>query len=239
LIPHTFSLLLLDALVTSEEFRTFFETFGAVADSVVMMDRETNRSRGFGFVTFEDADVSERVLALGSSNNNSGKGSGNTSTHLEMRGKLVEIKSAEPKTLPALRGRAWRRGGAAPRKNWQPTSSLTATPLPVYQALPHAYYNHQYQLQQQQQQAYYPPNAPFIPRENDGYNNLAANYSASAYGYAAAPYSYYDYGYNYKQQQGAAYGYYQQQLQQQHYSQEVVLQANLRRVPDAEKNKEG
>ena len=32
----------------------FFEQFGALLDSVVMFDRETKNSRGFGFVTFED-----------------------------------------------------------------------------------------------------------------------------------------------------------------------------------------
>jgi len=40
--------------VTSEEFRLFFEQFGAILDSVVMFDRETKNSRGFGFVTFAD-----------------------------------------------------------------------------------------------------------------------------------------------------------------------------------------
>lgn len=40
--------------VTSEEFRAFFEQFGAILDSVVMFDRETKNSRGFGFVTFVD-----------------------------------------------------------------------------------------------------------------------------------------------------------------------------------------
>ena len=32
--------------------RQFFEQFGEVIDSVVMIDRVTKRSRGFGFVTF-------------------------------------------------------------------------------------------------------------------------------------------------------------------------------------------
>jgi RNA recognition motif-containing protein len=40
--------------VTDHDFRTFFEKFGTVLDSVVMFDRETHRSRGFGFVTFAD-----------------------------------------------------------------------------------------------------------------------------------------------------------------------------------------
>lgn len=36
------------------QFKTYFEKFGTVTDAVVMMDRATQRSRGFGFVTFAD-----------------------------------------------------------------------------------------------------------------------------------------------------------------------------------------
>ena len=38
--------------VSDEEFLHFFEQFGPIIDSVVMLDRVTKRSRGFGFVTF-------------------------------------------------------------------------------------------------------------------------------------------------------------------------------------------
>jgi RNA recognition motif-containing protein len=69
--------------VTSDEFRSFFEQFGSVVDSVVMFDRITTRSRGFGFVTFEDPACCSRLLGFG---------------RVEMRGKWVEIKSAEPKS---------------------------------------------------------------------------------------------------------------------------------------------
>jgi len=40
--------------VNDEQFLCFFEKFGEVIDSVVMVDRHTKRSRGFGFVTFAD-----------------------------------------------------------------------------------------------------------------------------------------------------------------------------------------
>lgn len=39
--------------VTEQAFRQYFEKFGRLVDAVVMMDRNTQRSRGFGFVTFE------------------------------------------------------------------------------------------------------------------------------------------------------------------------------------------
>ncbi|RKL44406.1 hypothetical protein BFJ72_g4139 [Fusarium proliferatum] len=37
---------------TSDSLRAKFSEFGEVTDAIVMTDRETGRSRGFGFVTF-------------------------------------------------------------------------------------------------------------------------------------------------------------------------------------------
>ena len=72
--------------VTEDEFRTFFAQFGIIEDSTVMIDRVTHRSRGFGFVTFDDESVSLRLL-----NQEDGTGK------LEMKGKEVELKKAQPK----------------------------------------------------------------------------------------------------------------------------------------------
>ena len=38
-----------------DALRSHFEQFGAVVEAKVITERETGRSRGFGFVTFEDA----------------------------------------------------------------------------------------------------------------------------------------------------------------------------------------
>ncbi len=38
---------------TDEELRQAFEPFGNVIEANVVLERETGRSRGFGFVTFE------------------------------------------------------------------------------------------------------------------------------------------------------------------------------------------
>jgi RNA recognition motif-containing protein len=44
----------------------FFSKFGQVVDATVMVDRETGRSKGFGFVTFEDnSNDSQLVGKLG------------------------------------------------------------------------------------------------------------------------------------------------------------------------------
>ncbi|MFN3202720.1 MAG: RNA recognition motif domain-containing protein [Bradymonadia bacterium] len=46
------------AWATSDEsLREAFEQFGEVADAKVITDRETGRSRGFGFVTFAEGGI--------------------------------------------------------------------------------------------------------------------------------------------------------------------------------------
>lgn len=40
---------------TSDGLRAAFESCGAIAEAKVITDRDTGRSRGFGFVTFADA----------------------------------------------------------------------------------------------------------------------------------------------------------------------------------------
>ncbi|KAL4075479.1 hypothetical protein J3A83DRAFT_1978314 [Scleroderma citrinum] len=67
--------------VTSESMRDFFSQFGKVIDSTVMLDRETGRSKGFGFVSFEDTDVTP-FLGFGK---------------LEIDGKLIDVKLAQPR----------------------------------------------------------------------------------------------------------------------------------------------
>jgi RNA recognition motif-containing protein len=44
------------------ELRAAFEEFGEVTDAVVINDRETGRSRGFGFVTFSDGEAADAAM---------------------------------------------------------------------------------------------------------------------------------------------------------------------------------
>jgi len=53
-VPHQTFLIFASAPVTDDDFLMFFQQFGVVVDSVVMFDKETRRSHGFGFVTFEE-----------------------------------------------------------------------------------------------------------------------------------------------------------------------------------------
>ena len=47
---------------TSDGLRKAFELFGEVTDAKVITDRETNRSRGFGFVTFTEDDAAAKAI---------------------------------------------------------------------------------------------------------------------------------------------------------------------------------
>jgi RNA recognition motif-containing protein len=48
---------------TDLSLRTAFEQFGGVTEAKVIMDRDTGRSRGFGFVTFADDGAAETAVA--------------------------------------------------------------------------------------------------------------------------------------------------------------------------------
>ncbi|XP_057472470.1 LOW QUALITY PROTEIN: uncharacterized protein LOC130761041 [Actinidia eriantha] len=69
--------------LTEDELKEYFSSYGSVAEYQIMIDRDTGRSRGFGFVTFENEDTVERIFSDGR-------------TH-ELGGKQVEIKKAVPK----------------------------------------------------------------------------------------------------------------------------------------------
>ena len=76
--------------------------FGNVLDSVVMFDKATKRSRGFGFITYDDPNVCQHLLDLGQQAPN-GDPSQKNSGYLEMRGKIIELKRAQPKqSAPSL-----------------------------------------------------------------------------------------------------------------------------------------
>ncbi|CEH16787.1 RNA-binding protein musashi/mRNA cleavage and polyadenylation factor I complex, subunit HRP1 [Ceraceosorus bombacis] len=68
---------------TSESFRRTFEPFGEVTESNLMMDNQTGRPRGYGFVSFTTEESAERLLA---------------SQPLYLDGKQIEVKKAQPRS---------------------------------------------------------------------------------------------------------------------------------------------
>ncbi|KAL1453941.1 hypothetical protein WDU94_010242 [Cyamophila willieti] len=68
--------------VTETDLRTFFNRYGKVMEVVIMYDQEKKKSRGFGFLSFEDDEAVDRCC----------------SEHfVNLSGKQVEIKKAEPR----------------------------------------------------------------------------------------------------------------------------------------------
>ena len=50
--------------MTEAELTTAFEAHGQVISSRIVTERETGRSRGFGFVEVEDADAGKMIKAM-------------------------------------------------------------------------------------------------------------------------------------------------------------------------------
>lgn len=52
--------------LTEEELESEFSKFGKVVDVVIILDRETNQSKGYGFVIFSSKLEARKVAALNS-----------------------------------------------------------------------------------------------------------------------------------------------------------------------------
>jgi RNA recognition motif-containing protein len=52
----------LDYTVTSDDLKQAFAQFGTIVDAVVIMDKMTGRSRGFGFVEFSKPEEAKAAV---------------------------------------------------------------------------------------------------------------------------------------------------------------------------------
>lgn len=68
---------------TDDELRDAFAAHGAVASATVVRDRETGRSKGFGFVEFE--------------NDDEGKAAETALNGSELGGRTISVAEARPK----------------------------------------------------------------------------------------------------------------------------------------------
>jgi len=67
---------------SADEVKAYFSQFGRVEEAVMLMDQQTKRHRGFGFVTFESEEVVDRICEI---------------HYHTIKNKKVECKKAQPK----------------------------------------------------------------------------------------------------------------------------------------------
>ena len=78
---------------TQDQLREIFAYYGEVAEATIILDRETGRSKGFGFVQMTDG--GENALDALDGNN--------------IGGRTIRVRKAEPRRQPA--------GNHAPRRD--------------------------------------------------------------------------------------------------------------------------
>ncbi|OGJ22510.1 MAG: hypothetical protein A2804_03075 [Candidatus Pacebacteria bacterium RIFCSPHIGHO2_01_FULL_46_10] len=93
----------LDYTVTSEDIKEFFSQFGTVTDAIVLTDKFSGRSKGFGFVTFETEDMATAAV--------------NAANEMEFKGRKLNVSIAKPPKPREDRGfgggGGYNRGGGA------------------------------------------------------------------------------------------------------------------------------
>jgi RNA recognition motif-containing protein len=88
----------------TQRLKEVFAEFGDLVDARVITDRETGRSRGFGFVTFGSPEGAERAIALDGQ---------------EVDGRRIRVDRAQEKERPAG-GRPPGPGGGGPPRGPRP-----------------------------------------------------------------------------------------------------------------------
>jgi RNA recognition motif-containing protein len=87
---------------TEEDLRSAFEAFGAVSRATVIMDRETGRSKGFGFVEMaNNAEADSAIKAMNGRN---------------LNGRTIRVNQAEERKPREGGGGGGGRDGGRPRR---------------------------------------------------------------------------------------------------------------------------
>jgi RNA recognition motif-containing protein len=86
--------------VTETELRELFEEYGTLETIKLITDRESGRSRGFGFIEMDNADADAAIKAL------NGK---------ELKGRSIKVNQAQPRKTGFSRGGGGGGGGGGYR----------------------------------------------------------------------------------------------------------------------------
>ncbi|AQZ11417.1 HRP1 (YOL123W) [Zygosaccharomyces parabailii] len=128
--------------VRPKEFEEFFAQWGTIIDAQLMLDKDTGRSRGFGFVTYDSPDAVDRVCQ---------------NKFIDFKGKKIEIKRAEPRHMQ--KQQQMHDGMANPAAMGNPMAQMYQNPMmggfnPMFnpQAMAEYYQKMQEYYQQMQQQ---------------------------------------------------------------------------------------
>lgn len=90
--------------VRDDELAEFFASAGTVESAKVIMDRETNRSKGFGFVEMSNDDEAKAAIA-----DLNGK---------ELAGRAIIVSEARPQAPRENRSFGGDRGGRSNDRSW-------------------------------------------------------------------------------------------------------------------------
>ena len=77
---------------SDNDLRDAFAAYGEVVSAKVVMDRETQRSRGFGFVDMADDDARKAISGLNES---------------DLQGRALNVNEAKARTERPPRGNSW------------------------------------------------------------------------------------------------------------------------------------
>jgi RNA recognition motif-containing protein len=83
--------------VQDEDLKKFFTPYGEVTSAKIINDRETGRSRGFGFVEMSDDAASKKAIA--------------ELDGTEVEGRSIKVMEAKPKESRPSRGGGYGNGG--------------------------------------------------------------------------------------------------------------------------------
>ena len=90
--------------VQDEDLRGFFTPYGEVTSAKIINDKETGRSRGFGFVEMSDNEAAKKAIA--------------ELDQSSVEGRAIKVMEARPKEDKPRSGGFRNNGGGGYNKSW-------------------------------------------------------------------------------------------------------------------------